>query len=107
VQGFHQPQGVSRPVEDIRIAEGNVPGPSRHLLADVRQHHLRLHNTEPPVVIGNDRAVPAQVVAAAAGLGVSNPLARSVQVQMGVALEQRQIAAVWRQELQDSWSRGF
>ena len=64
-------QRVRRAVEEIGIAEGDVLRAGRHLPANIFQHHVARHHAKNSVVHRHDRAVPAQMLAAAAGFGVS------------------------------------
>ena len=76
VQGLHDAHGVRRAVEEIGIAEGDVPRAGGDLRGDVGQHDVGLHDAELPLVDRHDRTMPAQVPAAAAGLGVADRSAR-------------------------------
>jgi hypothetical protein len=59
---------VGHPVPKAGVPEGDVPGACVHLLVDVSEDDVPLHDPEPPVVDGNHGAVAAAVPAAAAGL---------------------------------------
>ena len=72
VQGFDDRHCMPNAVEKVGVTESNVLGARRNLTADVLQHHLALHNAECAVVNRHNRAVAAQVFAAAAGLGVAD-----------------------------------
>ena len=91
--------GVARAVEEIGIAEGDVLGAGGHLLADVGEHHVRLHHAERAAVHRHYGTVAAQVLAAARGLGVSGAAGRAVRHQLRVHAERRQSGAVGRKEL--------
>src|SRR2546430_15701502 len=52
--------------------------PICHVLADVGQHHLARDDEEAAAVDGRDRAVPAAVLAAAAGLHVADEVRRAL-----------------------------
>ena len=81
---------VPRPVEEVGIAERDVGRPGHDLLADVRQHDVRRHDEEAAPVHGRDRAVPAEVLAAAARLDVRDQLVPPVALEPRVLLEGRQ-----------------
>ena len=59
-------------VEKIRIAEGDMLGARRYLLPHVCHYDFAAHNAEHTVVNRHDRAMPAEMLAAAAGLGRSD-----------------------------------
>ena len=63
--------GMADPVEEIRVAEGDVPRAGGDLRPHIGEHDVAGDDTEPPVVDRHHRTVPAAVLAAAAGLGVS------------------------------------
>jgi hypothetical protein len=67
----HDAHRVRHPVPEVGIPEGDVPGAGVHLLVDVGEHDIPLHDPEPPVVDRDRRAVAAAVPAAATGLGVA------------------------------------
>src|SRR5712692_7670127 len=67
---FHQSHRVSRTIEKIGIAEGDVLGARGHLAANVFEHNIPLYDSESSAVHRYHRTMPAQMFAAAAGLGV-------------------------------------
>ena len=91
-------QRVSRAVEEVGIAEGDVLRARRHLRADVRQHDVDRHGAEPAVVDRDDRTVPAAMLAPARRLGVADNLARVADLQRRVARQWRQIGPIGRYE---------
>ena len=92
VQSAGHRQGLARPVEEIRIAEGDVGGARGDLLADVREDRVPGNGEEAATVDGRNRAVAAAMKAAAARLDVAHhfPPARSLEPR--VLLERRQRA---------------
>ncbi len=99
VHRFDDAHGVGRSVEEIRIAESNVLSPGRDLLADVLQHHLRLNDPKRALIHRHHRTMPAQVLAPAAGFGVTHPLPRSINAQLGIFFERRQSGSQRSEEL--------
>src|SRR5712692_4146359 len=83
VQCFDNSRGVPGPVEEIRISKGNVLGASRYLPPDVFQHDAALDDAKRSVIYRNDRTMPAQVLATAAGFGVANELFLTRPQQLG------------------------
>ena len=79
-----------RPVEEVRVAEVDVAGAGRHLTAHVVQHDLGGDGEEAAAVDGRNRAVTADVLAAARRLGVPRDAALARDRQARVALERRQ-----------------
>src|SRR3989441_2969933 len=71
MQCLHQGDSMTNAVEKIRIAKGDVLGPSRDLLSDIRQDHVTLHNPETPLIDWHNRAMAAQVLTATARLGIA------------------------------------
>ncbi len=83
------------PVEEVRVAEGNMGRAFSDLLPDVFHHHVYRDDAELSPVHRDHGAVPAQVLAAPAAFGKPRYPGRSVgQHQVGVAGELRQAAAV-------------
>ena len=78
MERFYDPHGMGGAVEEIGIAEGDVARACRDLLPDVGEHHVALHHAKLSLVDGHHRAVPAQMLAAAAGLGVTGDYFRAV-----------------------------
>ncbi len=72
MQRLHQLQGVPGPVEEIRVAEGDVPGAGGHLLRHVRQHDLHRDHEEAPRIGRRQRTVQAVMLAAPRGLHVAH-----------------------------------
>src|ERR1051325_6876340 len=92
---FNNGNSVSGSIENIGIAERNVLGARSSLLANVLQHHLSLHNAKDAVVDGNDWAMPAQMLAAAARLGVSgNKMSAIRHHHMRIFVQRRQALPV-------------
>jgi len=101
VQPIDNAAGVRGAVEEIRIAEGDVPRARCHLVRDVGEDDSLLHDAELAVVDRHNRTVPAQMTAAAARLGVPGERARAVGVlQRGVTIERRQAAPIGDEEFQ-------
>ena len=71
MQRPNQTHGVAGPVEEIRVAEGDMARPRRHLVADVCQDHAGVHHAEAPAVDGHHRTVPAEMLAPAAGFRIA------------------------------------
>ncbi len=74
--------------------------PAATCAADVGEHDVRLHDAELAVVDGDDRTVAAQVLAAAAGLGVADqpPLAIG-HLQRRVSRERRKTRPIGDEEV--------
>src|SRR5215467_663222 len=85
MQRVYDPDRMSGAVEEVRISEGDVGRARLHLLPDIGQHDLALHNPKPPLIDGNNRAMTAEMLAAAAGLRISDQLLRAVVGELGVA----------------------
>jgi hypothetical protein len=95
VQGFRDAHGVGGAVEEVGVAKGDVLGSGGNLAGDVFQHHVRLHDEEAPAVDRNDGAVAAEVLAAAAGLGVADdPRLAAGQGDVSVLPKGRQPRAI-------------
>ena len=77
---------VADAVEEVRIAERDVPRAGGDLPPHVFQHDVALNHAKAPAVDRHDRTMPAQVFAAAACFRVADraPLAIS-EVEVGVA----------------------
>src|SRR5216684_1555409 len=63
VKRLHQLHRVPYPIKKVRIAKRNVLRTRRHLLPNIRQHHLALHNAKHTVVDRHNRAMPAKMLA--------------------------------------------
>ena len=61
-------------VQEVRVAEGDVGGPGLHELPHVGEHDRARDHEEAPAVDRRNRAVGAQMPAAAAGLHVPGKL---------------------------------
>jgi hypothetical protein len=90
---------VSRAIEEIRVSEGDVPGTLRHLAPNVLQHYFPLYHPECAVIDRDDRAVAAQMLAAARCLRVAHHSRFAVDVQVRVAVERGKAGAVGWNEL--------
>src|SRR5215469_8246969 len=95
VQCLHDAHGVGDAIEKVGIAKGDVLGAGRHLLADVGQHNVPRNHAKLPGVDRNDRAVPAEMFAAAGSFGVAGSAVQAVgKNDVGVIAQSGQIAAV-------------
>ena len=94
------PHGMPHPVEEIRVAESDVPGPLLHLCRNVGEYGVGSHDTEAAAVDRDDRAVPADVLAAAARLRITGHLPCRAVLQRGVAAQRRQPRAPRRNQVQ-------
>ena len=95
VQRPRQPQAVCGSIEKIGVTKANVGCALLDLLPDVGQHHVGRNDAECALVHRHHRAVPAQMLAAAATLGKSDRLVCTIRHdQAGIFLKGRQLAAV-------------
>ena len=90
VHGAHHGQRVSRSVQEIRVAEGDVGRPFVRELPDIVEDDILRHHEEAAAIDRRDRTVQAEVQAAAACFHVADQLLPAVLVQMRVLLESRQ-----------------
>ena len=90
VHGLHHPPGVVGPVQEVGVAEGQVAGAHAHELGHVGQDVLHADHPGAPVVDHGDRAVPAPMGAAVAGLDIAGETLLFPDHQPGVAVERRQ-----------------
>ncbi len=90
--------GVTDAVEEVGIAEGDVPRAGRHLGADVAEHDVNRDDPEAAVVDRHDRTVPAAVLAAAARFRVAGRAPLPGGLQGGIAGQRRQPAAIRHQK---------
>src|SRR2546429_1164294 len=82
---------MARAVQEVGVAEGDVRRPRLDLLADVREHDVPWHDEEAPAVDGRDRAVPAEMLAAAGRLDGARELEPAVLVDVRVLLQRREL----------------
>src|SRR5438309_7324221 len=82
---------MARAVQEVGVAEGDVRRPRLDLLADVREHDVPRHDEEAPAVDGRDRAVPAEMLAAAGRLDGARELEPAVLVDVRVLLQRREL----------------
>src|SRR5260221_14716945 len=89
---------VRRSVEEIRIAECDVLRSSSHLLSDILDDHVALHDTECAVVDRNDRTVTTKELEAARRFRIDYRFHLvGSDLQLGIPLQVRQVAAVRHQ----------
>ncbi len=93
VELTRQPERMRGAVQKIGIAEGDVCGARRHLLADVREDDVARHREEPAAVHGRDRAVAAEMPAAAARLDVPGRIVPAAALDLHVRLKGRELRA--------------
>src|SRR5438093_3676481 len=82
---------MARAVQEVWVAEGDVRRPRLDLLADVREHDVPRHDEEAPAVDGRDRAVPAEMLAAAGRLDGARELEPAALVDVRVLLQRREL----------------
>ena len=100
VQRSRELQCMSRTIEKIGIAKGDVFGAHCHLAADVGKHHGHLHDAEFSLVHGHHRTVAAPMLATPAALGKAHDLGAPVRhLQMGVAGKRRKPGSIRREKL--------
>src|SRR5437870_6083000 len=82
---------MARAVQEVWVAEGDVRRPRLDLLAEARGHDVARHDEEAPAVDGRDRAVPAEMLAAAGRLDGARELEPAVLVDVRVLLQRREL----------------
>ena len=90
VQLPHDRQRVASTVEEVRVTERDVSSAHVHQALDVAQHRVGLHDSYASVVDRRDRAVPAAVHAAVAGLHVADQALLTADRQARVMLQSGQ-----------------
>jgi hypothetical protein len=91
---------VRAAVEKVGIAKGDVLGSRANLPADVFEHNLSWDDAKNTVVDGHNRAVTAEMLAAAAGLGVTrDEMAAAGQHHVRVFVQRRKASAVGHDEM--------
>ena len=100
VQAARRRQRVLRAVEEVGIAERDVARAGGDLPARVLEHDVDRHREEPAVIDRRDRAVAAQVLAAARRLDVAGDAPLVTDEQARVAIERRQHGAIGNQKRQ-------
>ncbi len=90
VHGPDDAERVAHPVEEVGVAEGDVPGADGDEAGDVGEHDVLPDDADPAVVDGRHGAVAAAVDAAVARLDVADEALLAVDREMGVALERGQ-----------------
>src|SRR5262245_36803307 len=71
-KGMGDPLGMTNAIEEIRVAESNVPRAGCDLRAHVREDNVGRDDSKAAVVNRHDRAVTAMMLTSATGFGVSN-----------------------------------
>src|SRR5437762_11798772 len=90
VQRFNKLHRVADAIEKIRITKCDVLRPYRHLLTNVLEHNLAVHDAENAVVNRDDGAMPAKVLATAACFRVtSDAMFAGRQNDVGILRGQR------------------
>ena len=79
MQRVHDAHSVRGTVEEIGIAEADVLGARGHLLANVGEHHFRLHHAETALIYRHHGAMAAQMLAASAGFGIAGAFGRHLR----------------------------
>ena len=99
VQRLDQIDGVLGTVEKIGVAEGDVGGAGGDLRANIGEHRFALDDSELAVVNRHDGTMPAEMLAAAARLGISDQPRAIALTQFGIAGEIGKAGAVGREKL--------
>ncbi len=106
VQRLRDAQRVLRTVEEIGIAEVDVPRARGDLRARIRQHDVRRHRIEAALVDGRDRAMAAEVLAPARRLDVAGGALLAGDREARIFPERGQRAAIRHQRgLAAGWAR--
>src|SRR5262249_14449513 len=66
MQSLRDHHRVANAIEKIRIAEGDMLRPRRHLLANVFEHDFAVHYAKDAVVDGHNRTMTAEMLASPA-----------------------------------------
>src|SRR2546425_1612957 len=82
---------MARAVQEVGAAKGGGRPPRLDLLADAREQDVPRHDKEAPAVDGRDRAVPAEMLAAAGRLDGARELEPAVLVEVRVLLQRREL----------------
>ena len=91
---------MRRAVEEIGIAKRDVLGARGHVRANVLHHDVDRHRLEAALIDRHDRAVPAQMLAAARRVGAADDAPRAVgHLQRGIPRQRQQRRAVRLDEL--------
>ena len=94
-------------VEEVGIAEGDVPGAGGDLRPHVGHDDVDRDDPKAAVVDGHDRTVPAAMFAAAAGLGVADRPSFGAPLQGRVLRQRRQALTIRDEELDARDTRGL
>ena len=90
VHGAHHAQSMARPIEEVGVAERDVPCAGRDLLGDVGDDGRDVDDPDAAVVHDGHRAVTAAVDAPAARLDVPGESLLAVDPEPAVAIERRE-----------------
>src|SRR5579862_1845959 len=99
MERFDNLGGMAGTVEKVGIAERNVLGAGSDLAPDVFQHHLRLHDSENAAIHRDYRAVPAPMLAAAAGFRIAGAPGASIHHHTRISCEVGQARSIRRLKL--------
>ena len=100
-ESFDDTACVRRAVEEIRISKRDVLGAGRDLCPHVFEHHVDRDRAKRAAVHRHDRAMTAQVLAAAGGVRGADRARRPVgHLQRRIALQRQQRRAIGLNELQ-------
>src|SRR5260221_3813804 len=100
VKRAHDGDSMTRAIEKIRIAKGDMLRPGGYLSPDVRQHNILLYDSESAVVDRDHRAMPAEMLAAAAGFRIAYPLAYAPHLQRRVGCQRGELRTIGSDEPQ-------
>ncbi len=86
MQGVDEGYGMANAIKKIRIAKGDMLGPSFNLLPNICQDNVGLNNAKSAFIYRHDRAVPTHVLATPTRFRIAHDaLFLGCGNQMGVA----------------------
>jgi hypothetical protein len=91
---------MSRPVEEIGVAESDVTRPSLDKRANILQNDLARHGEKPAVINGRNRAMRAVMQTPAARFDVSGQSLFAFETEARVTIEMRKTYSIRRGEIQ-------
>ena len=88
-------QRMSRPIQEVWVAERDMGRAGLDLLPNVPDHHIFRNQEEAAPVDRHDRAMQAGMQAASAGFHVPHDVLRAVILKMGIPCERVETLTAW------------